>query len=126
MGILIKDNGGLNIKGTTSVILCFLVIWNASAIYYSGLREGVPRTYSGKIVYIRQGYNKWQNYEFTEVQILTAFDDTTTIYLWGYVDLQPNIIYKIYTIRHIERCRMFPWWMNSMWKITNIEVLNDV
>jgi len=103
-------------------LVVFIGIINVSAIYKSDFCRGIPTTYEGEIVYISYYHNKWQNYNWTHVEIQITLEKTAIVYLWKHPELETGIKYEIETIRHIERGQRFPWMMLAYDEVVEVRL----
>ena len=87
--------------------------------------NGIPRTHKGHIIYISHRYNKFYNYDWTDVEVLTYSGDTHHIQFWGHPEFEMDTTYRIYTeIR--KRFYLFPlpsWQGNEL--IIKLEVVGS-
>ena len=109
---------------TLALLLICVIGWNVNALYWTNYNQGIPATHQGSVIYIQHRYDKWNNIEWTEVEMLTFSGDTHHVHFWGHVDLETGISYKIHTVRDIRRMRMFPYEMLRMETIAELEILD--
>ena len=113
MGILLHDNGKINITGTFIVVsvLTFGIV-NTMAVGWNLYSQGIPKSHTGSIVYVSHNYNRFYKYEYTNVEVLTYSGDSRHNQFWGHVDFDLGETYTIHTIK--ENIYFFPWeWVSN-------------
>lgn len=118
----LKRNEAL--KALLVVVSAALIAISSISTSYSLYVNNVPKTHNGHIIYVSQRYNKFYNYDWTDVEVLTYSGDSHHIRFWGHPDFELNTNYHIHTI---IRCRfyLFPvpsWQLKQL--ITELEVIS--
>ena len=106
--------------------IVFMGLINASALYWTWYNQGIPATHQGSVIYVQHKYNKWNDYEWTDVEMLTYSGDTHHVQFWDHVDFEIGTSYKIHTVRDIRRNRMFPYMMIRKENVVKLEIIENV
>lgn len=91
---------------------------------FARYNDGIPKTHNGHVIYIAHHYNKFRDYNWTDVEILTYSGDSHHVYFWGHVDLELSTNYHLHTIvdyRYLPS--PIPTWHNKQ-LITEVEVIS--
>lgn len=106
-------------KWIIGIMLFFFILGSASAFY----NNGIERTHNGHIIYVSHNYNRLNNYEWTDVEVLTYSGDTHHIYFWEHVSFQLNTNYHIHTKQEYRLMYFITphWEMNEV--ITELEII---
>ena len=85
----------------------------------------IPRIHNGHIIYVSQRYSKLNNFEWTDVEILTYSGDSHHVQFWGHPEFELNTNYHIHTV---FRCRFlllpFPRF-KRLELITDMEIIGS-
>ncbi len=106
------------------VVITFIATINVSAVIMSNWCRGIPKTYEGEVVYVIHYYDKWNDCNWTCVQIQITIESTDIVYLWGHENFEVGTYYEIQTIRHIERSQRFPWIMLAYDEVVEVQSYN--
>ena len=100
--MILDKNDNLTTFG--ALVIC-VVMWIVLAGVALGIEtmfatynDGIPKTHNGHVIYVAHHYNKFRDYEWTDVEILTYSGDSHHIYFWGHVDLEMGTNYHLHTI----------------------------
>ena len=102
------------------LVVVYCLVNTGLGLFLHNLREGIPITHIGEVIYTSHRYAKWNDYNYTNVEVLTYSGDSHHIYFWEHIDLELGKVYEIHTVLHWERGRMFPYWFVRLEEIVEL------
>lgn len=106
------------------VYILLALVWNVTSVISVSWYQGIPSEHVGSVIYIRHQYNKWYDYNWTDVEMLTYSGDTHHVQFWDHPELEIGVSYEIHVIRDYRRQSEAPWRWPCFNKIVSLEIVD--
>jgi len=111
-----KSRRGSETLTSIGIIVICVVGWMAimtlGGFITKNYYHGFPKTHQGSVIYITHKWNKWGNFNYTDVEMLTYSGDSHHVKFWDHVDLEIGHEYVINTKVEYQWFDLIVGWMD--------------